>query len=181
MEKLSRPTNLKPETVGSFIWGCSQNYYGSVDKNCSLLCTNGLFSDNVNSCKYKTFLYENNKLTEYKNITDNITTTTNPKLNIKVLNPKQNKAYVYISDDFTGFNTSDIETLKNYNISEVCLLNTDNNVHNNKNGFVKLENLPITQNVKIKTESPSFLAYLVVILIFLIILYLIYIKMKKKI
>lgn len=38
IEEEGHPTHIESDTVGSYIFGCDFDYYGDVDKNCSLLC-----------------------------------------------------------------------------------------------------------------------------------------------
>src|SRR5678815_5032437 len=45
--KQHRPAVLKPGTIGAFLWGCGQNYYGDVERACSPLCPTATNSPSV--------------------------------------------------------------------------------------------------------------------------------------
>ena len=120
-----RPTELEINTVGSYLWGCSQNYYGDVNKSCSPLCINSLYSED-NDCQYSIWTYSG----ELNNI----------------LNTKTTQAYIYVENNWTGFTNTDIEKLKLNSISHATILKTQNSQHKIVLPMTSISNLPIIRN-----------------------------------
>lgn len=186
--KLHRPTDIKPETVASFIWGCLQNYYGSVSKSCSLLCTNSLFNHNkLQDCHYQTFLYSRSGLNLITNSEDSQAINSNAYSNAystQVINSKnkiKSKAYIYVESDFNGFTDSDINLLKSYSISFAILMSTENNIHNTLiTEITEVDKLPkIIKKIIKHSDKPSFnyFWFSFVLVLFIFCFYLNYYKM----
>src|SRR5665647_3418862 len=86
-----RPTQINVNTVGAYLWGCFQNFYGSVNRNCSALCVNSIShsintmmsedSLNCEKCQYSIWTYTNKKLTND-------------------FNTSSSKAYIYVDSDW---------------------------------------------------------------------------------
>ena len=109
LKKYYRPTTLKIGTVGAFLWGGLQNYYGEVSKSCSAL-NNGSLFENEETCQYQIWTYKNGIM----------------KLQGDSLS---SKAYIYVEEGWQGFNYSDIEKLKEGGIENATVLNTIDNKH----------------------------------------------------
>ena len=58
LKKYYRPTRLNVGTVGAYLWGGMQNYYGEVSKSCSAL-NNGSLFENEETCQYQIWTYKN--------------------------------------------------------------------------------------------------------------------------
>lgn len=128
IKKQFRPTNIEVNTAGSYLWGCSQNYYGNVNKNCSPLCNNSIQysdSDNFenNTCQYSIWTYDGELHNDLK-----INST---------------KAYIYVSQDWKGFKESDIEQLKEAGIYHATILSTLNSQHKIIFPMTSVDGLPI--------------------------------------
>ena len=149
-----RPSELEINTVGSYLWGCSQNYYGDVNKSCSPLCINSLFSKETD-CQYSVWTYSSNQL---KNI----------------LNVQTSKAYIYVEKDWTGFLNSDIENLKTYGISHATILKTQNSQHKIILPMISINNLPVIKNYfqEYELKEGGNYYWLVILIILAIVLFL---------
>ena len=168
LKKYYRPTRLNVGTVGAYLWGGMQNYYGEVSKSCSAL-NNGSLFENEETCQYQIWIYKNGQM----------------KLQGDSLS---SKAYIYVDDkegkeSWQGFNYSDIEKLKEGGIENACVLNTVDNKHNILLKMSPITHLPILKNYEEKDEKQndgeierekSSLPYYIFLLIFLIIFIKIY-------
>lgn len=163
LKKYYRPTRLNVGTVGAYLWGGMQNYYGEVSKSCSAL-NNGSLFENEETCQYQIWTYKDGHL----------------RLKGDSLSPK---AYIYVEDGWQGFNYSDIEKLKEGGIENACVLNTVDNKHNILLKMSAITHLPILKNYDEKDEKQddgeierekSSLPYYIFLLIFLIIFIKIY-------
>lgn len=125
IQKQYRPTNIEINTVGAYLWGCSQNFYGDVHKNCSPLCIGSFPHDNTyETCQYSTWTYMGGNLINKFN----------------VLSPK---AYIYVDSNWESFTNSDIEKLKQSGIYYASVLKTKNSQHKVFLSMTSLDNLPI--------------------------------------
>lgn len=142
-----RPTELEINTVGSYLWGCSQNYYGDVNKSCSPLCINSLFSEETD-CQYSVWTY-------YKELTN-------------ILNTKTSKAYIYVENDWSGFLNKDIEILKISGITHATILKTQNSQHKIVLPMTSINNLPIIkeyfQEHELKENKSYYWIFILIIL-----------------
>jgi hypothetical protein len=160
LKKYYRPTILHTNTIGAYLWGGLQNYYGEVSKSCSVL-SNGSFFDNEETCQYQIWTYKNGIM----------------KLRGDSLS---SKAYIYVEEDWQGFNYSDIEKLQEAGIENAAVLNTIDNKHSILLKMCPLTHLPVLKNFEdevkdeiVKHENSS-LPYYIFLLIFLIIFIKIY-------
>ena len=154
-----RPTELEINTVGSYLWGCSQNYYGDVNKSCSPLCINSLYSED-NDCQYSVW----NHSGELKNI----------------LNTKTTQAYIYVENEWTGFLKADIEKLKNHGISHATILKTQNSQHKIVLVMTSISNLPIIREYfehnEVKEERNYY--WIIILIILAIVAKVLFLKFK---
>ena len=163
LKKYYRPTSLNMGTVGAYLWGGLQNYYGEVSKSCSAL-NNGSLFENDETCQYQIWTY---KKGEMKLQGDSLSS----------------KAYIYVEEEWQGFNYCDIEKLKNGGIENACVLNTVDNKHSILLKMCPIAHLPVLKNFddednanqdkQIEKENSS-LPYYIFLLIFLIIFIKIY-------
>lgn len=132
-----RPTNIDIATGGAYLWGCSQNYYGDVNKPCSALCMNSISHDSNhldNSCQYSIWTYYSNNLERRNNILSS-------------------KAYIYVSNDWNGFTASDITFLKSSRIFFATILSTNNSKHKTIIPMTSVDNLPMSKKYTVLDES----------------------------
>jgi hypothetical protein len=136
-----RPTSLKVGSVGAYLWGSSQNYYGPVTKSCSALSNGSLLHDTNESCQYQIWTYDKE-----------LTSTGHSS---------SSRAYIYVNSDWQGFENEDIDKLKNFGIEYAAILTTENSKHEILIPITSIQNLPILKEYKelIQQESPSYLYF----------------------
>ena len=148
-----RPTELNLNTTGAYLWGCSQNYYGDVNKSCSPLCIGSLYQTE-SDCQYSIWIYHQNEL-------------------VNKLNVKTSKAYIYVDENWQAFLNTDIEKLKVYGITHATILKTKNSQHKIVLPMTSIENLPIVKefynNYELKKENNYY--WLIILFILTVILF----------
>ena len=93
------PSELESGTVGSFLFGCRQSYYGDVSVECSPLCIGSLpIDDQV--CQEQVWTLDN-------------------KLNILKDREDSTKAKIYNNFGFNGLNGEQINMFKTNNIKNI--------------------------------------------------------------
>jgi len=152
LETLYRPTHIEYNTVGSYLWGCSQNYYGPVSKSCSILCNpKSLNYDEKSNCQYQLWTCYQDKL-------------------ISIGHSFNNMGYIYVDEKWSGMLEEDIEKLKNAKLNTITILKTSNNVHETLHNMISLNEIPkkiitpIPRQKQEKTRSPYALIFFLVIL-----------------
>ena len=147
-----RPTEIEVGTVGSYLWGCVQNYYGYVNKSCSPLCSESLFKSDSHQCQYSIWTYDN-KLKLQSNVSNS-------------------QAYIYVSKDWDFFfKKEDIEKLEKHGVRYATILKTENSQHKIIIPMTSIEELP-RNDFELKEEKKSssvWLYFLILILIFLVV------------
>lgn len=165
VSKLYHPTEIIPNTIGSFIFGCNQSDYGDVDKYCSILCLNSWNHSKKIKCNYNVVLQINNNSEDrfiFKNITNS------------------EKCFVYVSDDFIGFYQYEIDKLAAKKIKSIQILSTRNSKHFKTTEFLPLSSAPkisIVKNIdeeekEIINQSWMILIICVIFILFIILLFL---------
>lgn len=144
-----RPSQLTPNSLGSFLWGCSGNYYGDVSKSCSNLCLHSIpFLINEN-CQYQIWKY------------DNVLTKENLA--------KNDIAYIYTDHSWEGFSKEEKEELKNNGVKYVTTLTTENSRNYIKESMKQLEDIQTIggndTQIKTKTSFNYFYIFLLLTLI----------------
>ena len=154
LEKYYRPTSLKTGSVGAYLWGSLQNYYGDVNKSCSILNNNSLFNTDEN-CQYQIWTYKNGQL-DCKG------------------HSQSSKAYIYVGEDWEGFDLTSIENLSSSGIEYATVLNTIDSKHNILIKMSSVNDLPIVKEeksiVEVKKENfliPYYIFFLIFVIIFI--------------
>lgn len=126
IEKQYQPSQLEANTLGSFIFGCFQKYYGDVSQFCSSLCINSLPSFQSESCPYQVWSLEKGKLKQ---------------LNSDDFGKyKQSKGYVHVEDNFVILTNDEINTLKNAGLEVIAFIETINGRHRVRRRGINLNN-----------------------------------------
>lgn len=181
-KKLSN-LDLKPNTVGSYLFGCMLKDYGDVkDKSQSVLCVNSM------KCKgefnYKDFIFYIDKNGEVKELL----VPNNKYKKIDVL--------IFTEKNFPGFTQANINHIVNstndYQVQKVCVFETENNKHILINCVDKINLLPVvvgptganlisgvpssmtgstgsTRGLYVSTSALFWLAIIIILIVFLII------------
>ena len=161
-----RPTEIEVNTVGSYLWGCFQNYYGNdLNQNCSPLCYGSIFQTketNNEKCQYSIWVYNDNKLEN-------------------TFDTSSSKAYIYVDENWEGFRKRDIDKLKEKGILFASIFITFNSQHKNIISMTSIDDLPIIKEYfDIIVEKTSNAWYYWIVLLFIIIfIVMIYFKYSK--
>ena len=141
MNKYKKPNTLTPNTIGSFLFGCSQENYGDI-KNplCSPLCLQGILpNDDSSFCPYQVWLLTD---TTFEPITEN----------------SSDKAYIFYnqtsSTQIPKFTQQQINLLHQRNVKLAQVLKTQNGIHTTVIPISELENLPV-QPAQITNTGPA--------------------------
>lgn len=131
-----RPTEININTVGAYLWGCSQNFYGDTNQNCSALCansiphlSNSLISEeslNCKKCQYSIWTYTHQKLNND-------------------FHTSSSKAYIYVDSDWSGFYKNDIEVLRKNGLLYATIFGTKHSQHQLLLPMTSIDNLPISK------------------------------------
>lgn len=117
--KQYRPDVITPGTVGAFLFGCSQSYYGDItNRYCSPLCIQNVLPNKsdypISCCPYRVFILD-----------------TEGQLKPSVLesDDSNNRAYIYSNDKFKGFTPNNIAYLKSQAIAFAQVFDTSESKH----------------------------------------------------
>lgn len=99
-----KPTNIRPDTVAAFFFGCNKPNYGKVSSACSPYCV-GQFG-RAADCEYQVWTYTGNP----------------PFLKNTFINSNSNSCYLYVNDDFVRLPAAEKETLKNNGVSQIKIM-----------------------------------------------------------
>ena len=102
IKQYHRPVDVQPGTVGVALFGCEQNFYGSVDDRCTCLCLQ-------ETCRKQVWIVMKKKL---------------EKLN----NSEDEYAYLYVPDEYKLTKNHE-KILRKAGVTEVCLLDTNYSKH----------------------------------------------------
>ena len=149
INKQYRPSQLNPGSIGAFLWGCSNQYYGDVPKSCSALCINSIPFNETKECQYQIWRHTG------KLIKENFV--------------KNSIAYLYVDDNWKGITNDEYKIMKSNNVNYVTIINTNSSKHYIKSKIKPLEDIPILKinDEIIKQQSNN---YTIVVLVFLIII-----------
>lgn len=99
------PTQIEKDTIGSYLYGCSQSNFGDVDRSCALSCVEG-FDPNFNTkpCQQQIWQYAQGKLVSLYTSADST------------------EALIYVDNDFTGLSEAQLEQLRVENVMRISVL-----------------------------------------------------------
>lgn len=177
--------DIKPQTVGAYLFGCTFDNYGDVkDKGSSALCNGSITNKEMLKCNNFIFYHNGNTLKQlsYPN-------NKNKQLNV----------LLYVEKDFQGLTPFQLDTVKQatdgYKINSVMVYETVNNKHKLVNTYTDLNSLPTvsvgptgvimpvlpslfasstgasSRGLYISTSSLFWLAILIIVIILLIVGY----------
>ena len=126
-----RPTQILPETIGSFLFGCLQQTYGDVPVECSPLCAYGIKDDGnleVKRCQNQIYVQFSNKIGN----------------RFHKLNDSQSRqGYLFVYIDFMGFTHEEKNFFKNNGILKLHILLTHNSKHHTIIKMKDIDSLPM--------------------------------------
>lgn len=170
INSLHRPSRIIPGTIGSYIWGCFNNYYGDVGRGCSALCTNSIPNLESEDCQYQIWC-------ESPSGDSNLRTFSESNANLIRTLTKQsdaitNKAYIYVNDGWKSFTQNNIDKLRENGIRYATVLNTENSKHDVLLSMVSLDELPVRVETKteIKSENTGRIYYYIFLFIIIMLI-----------
>ena len=128
LNKCFRPTEIGPETIGSFLFGCTQKTYGEVCKECSPLCHQSLLSSELSKCPYKTW----------------ILTNSNSDQRLREINTDHqvNQGYVFVEDNFDGFTPDEINIFRSQKMGNISIFSLQSGKHYTISKEIPINSLP---------------------------------------
>ena len=124
------PSQLEIGSIGSEIFGCLQQHYGKVSKECSLICHNNIFSDS--SCSEQIWQQ----------------TAANGDLRLMKINKDNNSSQgiIYVLDNFLYFTNTEYNLLANSGLTYVQIFKTRYGKHLPIGTTMTIEDLPQKHN-----------------------------------
>jgi len=172
---LPRPTSIKVNTIGSYLFGCNQNYYGDTEKNNSLLCYNNINEEKLTPNK-QIWVSNNKKPNRFRQIN---------------YPERYDHGYIYVEDDFNQFTQQEIEMFRSYNLRKISIYTTQNMKHIIYKDYdnINLDLAPQEPKIKLESEyvtlkkkfNDNYNWIIIVVLILLILIFLFYFFQKRKI
>ena len=128
-----RPSELFPDTIGSFLFGCLQQTYGDVPVECSPLCAIGIKDDNeikIKKCQNQIYV-------QYSDAVDS---------RFSKLNDSQSRqAYLFVHVNFMGLTQKEKTFLKNNGVYKLHILLTHNSKHHTIVKMKDIDDIPIIE------------------------------------
>ena len=128
-----RPSQIFPNTIGSFLFGCLQQSYGDVPIECSPLCSYGIKDNNelkLEKCSNQIYVQHNEDL--------------NNRF-FKLNDCDSRQAYVFVYINFMGFTQKEKLYFRNNGVFKIQILVTQNSKHHVIIKMRDIDDLPIIQ------------------------------------
>nr|QBK91113.1 MAG: hypothetical protein LCPAC202_00870 [Pithovirus LCPAC202] len=146
-----RPSIIKDETIGAFLFGCMQQDYGDIDRGCAISCLNSFNPDHQPLiCSYQLWVQENINPEDgdirFKLFHDGINTSQYPENNFQsigyVLPDRPSRAIIYINLDFDGFRGNELQFFEDNGVIMAELMIKDGSRYKRVHPLTLLEKLP---------------------------------------
>ena len=125
-----RPSQLLPNTIGSFLFGCLQQNYGDVPIECSPLCAYGIKIDEeleVKRCQNQIYVQYSDEInSRFFKLNDN----------------ESRLAYLFVHINFMGLTHNEKLFFKNNGVYKLHILLTHNSKHHTVVKMRDLEDIP---------------------------------------
>jgi len=129
-----RPSQLLPDTIGSFLFGCLQQTYGDVPLECSPLCAYGIKDNNeleIKKCQHQIYVQYNEELNNrFFKLNDNYS----------------KHAYLFVHLDFMGLTPKEKQFFKDNGVYKIHVLLTHNSKHHSIIKMRDIDDLPNIEN-----------------------------------
>lgn len=172
IKKQYRPTYIKPNTIGSFLYGCFQNFYGDISKECSILCI-GNINDSTD-CLYQVYSLDVEKKEDRLK---------------QISRTESNRAIIYINKKTFQLMENEVSYLKQNGIEYVKILITKKSKHYTLYKMTNIDSIPIYNTnishdsksksninlINIKTNKTNTKLYIIIFIIIIIIIIMLYI------
>lgn len=136
--KQYRPTQIMPDTVGSFLFGCFQETYGDIPAECSPLCAYSINNgENVSMEKCDSQIY-----IQYFDVNDE-----SEQRFVKLGNSKSPQAYIFVKLNYIGFTSHEKGYLISQGVTKVQILVTKDSKHHTVIRMRNLDDIPIIEKI----------------------------------
>ena len=157
INKQYRPSDIKHNSIGSFLFGCYQTDYGDVDHSCSPLCTGKI--NNTDLCSKQIWIQRSfvNKI--YKSLGPDDLVFKGSKTNRfgKIKSNESDEAYIYVDDDFCGFTKHELDYFRQIGLKQAQLLRTKSGKHFTVHSMAKIDDLPTQNNKSTKLDTYDYI------------------------
>nr|QBK89561.1 MAG: hypothetical protein LCPAC001_00710 [Pithovirus LCPAC001] len=162
ISKLYRPSEINPKTIGSYLFGCLQNNYGEIDKKNSILSYESVGCEYISPTRQ--IWYQNGKFPN--------------RFQQQNYPEKDDRAYIFVKDDFKEFTVEEIQMFKDYEILKGTILKTSNSKHNVYKNYENILLSYLPQHYKLNNENDihfikkkflnSFDSFYIILIVFII-------------
>ena len=134
MNTFSKPAKIVPDTIGAFLFGCSQTTYGDIsNKFCSPLCLQGILPNEAGQgsasfCPYQVWVLNE---TGFEPISDN----------------SSDHAYIFVGNSNPQFTPKQITLLRSLGVKQAQVLRTQDARHISVIPLSEIDNLPVVQDL----------------------------------
>jgi hypothetical protein len=131
--KQYRPSELRPDTIGSFLFGCLQQTYGDVPMECSPLCAYGIKSNDemeVKKCSNQIYVQYTNEL--------------NNRF-YKLYECDSRQGYLFVHINFMGITKREKKFFIDNGIYRLQILVTHNSKHHTVIKMRDIDDIPIIE------------------------------------
>ena len=142
-----RPSQLLPDTIGSFLFGCLQQTYGDVPLECSPLCAYGIKDNNeleIKKCQHQIYVqYSEDLNNRFFKLNDNYS----------------RYAYLFVHLDFLGLTQKEKQFFKDHGVYKLHVLLTHNSKHHSIIKMRDINDLPNIETLEginyVTSDTPS--------------------------
>jgi len=139
--KQYRPSQIMPETIGSFLFGCFQQTYGDIPAECSPLCAYSIRNNDddvaLEKCNSQIHIQYLDDISD-----DGISRF------IKLGKSTSTQGYIFVKLNFMGFTFKEREYLRENGLYKVQLLVTKDSKHHTVIKMRDIDDLPIIEKNK---------------------------------
>lgn len=104
LDTITKPSILIPNTIGSFLFGKYQKYFGSIPRECSQIFIDSIKNKNFKKCEWQVWIHTDvNNLKQLENVNSQF-------------------GYLIVNKKFSGLNDYEINKLINSGLKELNIL-----------------------------------------------------------
>ena len=134
--KQYRPTQILPETVGSYLFGCFQNNYGDIPAECSPLCASGIKNNDdlvMEKCQNQIYMQYLDEVPE------------KGSRFVKLGKSKATQGFAFVKLNFIGFTLDEKEFFMNNGVYKIQILVTKDSKHHTILKMRDINDIPIIE------------------------------------
>lgn len=145
ISKQYRPSQIMPDTVGSFLFGCFQQTYGDIPSECSPLCAYSINNgENVSMQKCDSQIYIQ-YLDDPRTGGPGGHGGAEDQRFIKLGNSSSPQGYIFVKLNFLGFTLQEKEYFKEQGIYRIQVLVTKDSKHHTVLRMRNLDEIPVIE------------------------------------